>query len=149
VDFSQRRRVEFSPRTTSQSGSTDQRTGTTPGVRNLRKPRHAHLVDAIMRLDAEISPSEREALTAWIKDEYAREIGDIPLGFVAECHLGPPFVDHRLDLFQSIVDHFAATDAMPEPFARARMLVRSGAYAYVEVFASGELKAVFVDGSVA
>jgi hypothetical protein len=121
----------------------------TPGVRNIRKLRHSGFFEAVMRLDTQIGPAQREALARWIQEEYAREIGDIPIGFVAECHLGPPYVDHRLDLFHSIVDHYSASDAMPEPFAAARMLVRSGAYAFVEVFASGEMHAVFPDGSVA
>jgi hypothetical protein len=37
---------------------------------------------------------------------------------------------------------------MPEPFAQARMLVRTGAYAFVEVYASGELHPVRQDGTV-
>jgi len=31
---------------------------------------------------------------------------------------------------------------MPEPFTRARMLARTGAYAFVEVYASGDLRPV-------
>ncbi len=100
------------------------------------------------RLDVEIDPAARAELAGWIRDEYERELGDVPLGFLAECFLGPPFVDHILNLVHAITEHFGPADAMPEPFAAGRMLVRSGAYAFVEVYASGELRPVLADGSV-
>lgn len=145
MDFGQRRRIDtgtaFNPdlRARSMSGQP---------VRNRRKPRHAGLLEAVHRLDVALDPAAREELARWIRSEYETELGDVPVGFVAECFLGPPYVDHRLDLFQSIVDHFAPADVMPEPFAQARMLVRTGAYAYVEVYASGELHPVRSDGTV-
>jgi hypothetical protein len=116
--------------------------------RNLRKPRHSGIFEAIHRLDAPLDPTARAALARWIRDEYDTEFGDVPVGFVAQCYLGRPLVDHRLYLFQSIVEHYAAADPMPEPFAQARMLVRTHAYDFVEVYVDGELRPVFPDGSV-
>ncbi|GIF05194.1 hypothetical protein [Actinoplanes siamensis] len=121
----------------------------TPVRRQLRKPRHAGLVEAVHRLDAGLDTATRAQLDGWIRAEYESEFGDVPLGMFALCHLGPPYIDHRLDLFQSIVEHYAPADPVPEPFARARMLVRTGAYDFVEVYASGELRPVLHDGSVA
>ncbi|WP_236642582.1 hypothetical protein [Actinoplanes utahensis] len=119
-----------------------------PAVRRSRGPRHAGLFEAVRRLDAGLDAATRAQLAEWIRAEYANEFGDVPLGMFAVCHLGPPFVDHRLDLWQSIVEHYAPADTVPEPFARARMMVRSGAYEFVEVYASGELKPVLKDGTV-
>jgi len=117
-------------------------------VRDARRPRHAALLDAVQRIDAEISPAARDELARWVRDEYQSEFADIPLGFVAQCHLGPPYVDHVLDLLHTIVEHYAPADPMPEPFASARMLVRSGAYAYVEIYGSGAIRPVLPDGTV-
>lgn len=153
MEFGQRRRVELNTGQDPRIGLGPVRgqrlgTGSSGRLRDRRKPRQAGLFAAMHRLDMALDPAARAELTRWVRDEYDTQFGDVPLGFVAVCHLGPPYVDHRLDLFRSIVDHFGPADAMPEPFARARMLVRTGAYEYVEVYASGELQAVRPDGSV-
>lgn len=64
------------------------------------------------------------------------------------CFLGAPYIDHQLDLTHRIVAHYTLADRLPDPFGPARMLVRSGAYAYVEVYAGGMLVPVLEDGSV-
>ena len=147
MDFSQRRRVENRRDAPTVDVSRDQHL-LRPPQRATRKPRHAGIFEAVHRLDGNLDAATRAELARWIRDEYASEFGDIPLGFVATCHLGPPFVDHRLDLFQSILDHYAPADIMPDPYAKARMLVRTGAYAFIEVYASGDLRPVMADGSV-
>jgi hypothetical protein len=113
----------------------------------IERPRHAGLFEAIHRLDMDIAAAERQQLAEWIREEYERELGDFPLGFVAMCHLGPPFIDHRLDLMHSIVDHYAPSQGMPDPFQQARMLVRTGAYEFIEIYASGQLIPVRSDGT--
>lgn len=148
MDSSFRRRVEL-PNSNLNLDRTQQPAATPqPLVRDSRRPRHADLLQAVHRLDAEISQTTREDLARWIREEYHKEFGDIPLGFVAKCHLGPPYVDHILDLFGTIVEHYAPADTMPDPFGRARMLVRSGAYAYVEIYGSGDIRPVLPDGTV-
>ncbi|MEN3608651.1 hypothetical protein [Plantactinospora sp. ZYX-F-223] len=117
-------------------------------MRRARKPRHSGLFAAVSRLDTEIDPAARAELARWVREQYETEYGDIPLGFMARCYLGPPYVDHRLDLLHDIVEHFAPADGVPEPFAQARMLARNDAYAFVEVYASGEIRPVFADGTV-
>lgn len=135
--------------TTSQpTGSTRERSLAGPSRRTLRRPRHGGIFEALHRLDAHIDAAARAELARWIRDEYTSEFGDVPLGFVARCHLGPPFIDHRLDLFHSIVDHYAPGDVMPDPYNGARMLARTGGYEFVEVYASGDLRPVLADGSV-
>ena len=44
--------------------------------------------------------------------------------------------------------HFAPAEPMPEPFGAARMLARSGGYAYVEVYGDGLILPVLDDGTV-
>jgi hypothetical protein len=114
----------------------------------LQKARHSGLFEAVHRLDAQIDEASRRELAAWITDQYATEYGDVPLGFLARCHLGPPYVDHRLDLMAQIVEHFQPADAVPTPFDRARPLARLSSYEFIEVYGSGTLVPVRVDGSV-
>jgi hypothetical protein len=147
MEFQQRRRVETRLDSSAQASANDQKLLRTPN-RNARRPRHAGIFEAVHRIDAGLDAATRAGLAKWIRDEYEREFGDVPLGLFAECHLGPPYVDHRLDLWQSILEHYAPADAVPEPYAQARMLVRTGAYDFIEVYASGELKPVLKDGSV-
>jgi hypothetical protein len=121
----------------------------TPGVRTVgQRPRHSGLFEAIRRMDLQIDEAARRELAAWIGEQYARDHGDIPLGFLATCYLGAPYVDHRLDLIHSIVEHFQPADAVPTPFDRARPLARLSSYEFIEVYASGVLVPVRVDGSV-
>lgn len=117
-------------------------------ARERYAPRGEELRDAVRRLDARLDETAFRELTGGIREEYARAFGDIPVGFVAQCHLGPPYVDHRLSLLHEIIDHFSPAEPMPEPFSGARMLVRTGSYAYVEVYASGTLIPVMEDGTV-
>jgi hypothetical protein len=146
MGFSQYRQVGDQNHTNMTQRRSQQTAGSVRG--RVRAPRNIAIVQAVHRLDTEIDQSARADLAGWIREEYHRELGDIPLGFLAQCFLGPPFVDHCLNLLHSIVQHFAPVDVVPEPFAPARMLVRSGAYAFVEVYASGEIRPVLADGSV-
>jgi hypothetical protein len=118
-----------------------------------QRPRHAGLFEATRRLDLDLDATERRQLADWIRAEYQREFNDVPLGFIGVCYLGPPLVDHRLDLLHSIVDHYAPAQVMPDPYQQARMLVRGnahgahGAYEFVEVYANGRLIPVRPDGT--
>jgi hypothetical protein len=146
MEFSQRRRVESRTDATLAAPASDQKLQ--PRHRGARARRHAGIFEAVHRIDAGLDEATRAELSKWIRAEYEREFGDVPLGLFALCHLGPPYIDHRLDLWSSILEHYSPADTVPEPFARARMLVRGGAYDFVEVYASGELKPVLNDGSV-
>ncbi|MFF9123954.1 hypothetical protein ACF09J_11720 [Streptomyces sp. NPDC014889] len=119
-----------------------------PLRRERLAPRPQGLRDAVGRLDAGLDDHARRQLAQSIGEEYRTSYGEIPLGFFARCHLGPPYVDHQLDLFAVIVRHFSPSDTVPDPFSGARMLVRSGGYAYVEVYSGGLLLPVLDDGTV-
>jgi len=66
----------------------------------------------------------------------------------SRCYLGRPFIDHRLDLSFNIVDHYKSGEAVPPPYDAARALAANEAYAYIEVYADGELVPVREDGTV-
>jgi hypothetical protein len=121
---------------------------TPAALRELYGRRGARLLDSVRKLDTGLDERACRALADWIRDEYASAHSDVPLGFVARCYLGPPYVDHQLSLLHVIVRHFAAAEPMPEPFAAARMTARSGGYAYVEVYSDGLILPVLDDGTV-
>lgn len=119
------------------------------GSREFRKNRSGELTNAVARLDAAMDEQTRNQLAEWIAGEYTHEYGGaVPLGFLATCYLGPPYVDHRLSLLETIVEHYGPGDAVPSPFGEARSLVRSGAYLYVEIYSDGQLVPVRPDGTV-
>ncbi|MEU3749800.1 MULTISPECIES: hypothetical protein [Streptomyces] len=128
------------------------RPAATPGgrgtPRELYDRRSDGLRGAVGRLDAGLDDAARGQLADWAREEYAGVHGDVPLGFVARCFLGPPYVDHVLNLFHVIVQHFSPAEQMPEPFAKARMLARSDGYAYIEIYDSGLILPVLTDGTV-
>jgi hypothetical protein len=135
-------------------GSARQRTAAdTPGPGRahpgLYLPRSKELLDAVRhRLDAGLDDQACRSLAEWIREQYTTSYGEVPLGFVARCYLGPPYVDHILNVFGVITRHFAPAEPMPEPFSQALMLARSGGYAYVEVFSDGLILPVLEDGTV-
>jgi hypothetical protein len=120
----------------------------------LRAPRERYrnrgerMREAVNRLDARLDERAVGELLERIRDEYPVECGDVPVGLFSRCRLGPPHVDHRLDLSGGILEHFTSDDIVPAPFSGARMLVRTGGYAFVEVYGSGLLLPVRDDGTV-
>ncbi|HWG28495.1 hypothetical protein [Actinospica sp.] len=117
-------------------------------IRELRRPRGAVLLDAVRRLDAGLDEQACRALAEQISAQYAKDFGGgVPIGLLATCYLGAPYVDHRLNLIELIVEHYTPGSAVPDPYAAARPLVRSGAYAYVEVYSDGLIVPVLPDGS--
>lgn len=135
-------------------GAQQQRTGAgAPGAGRVRaglyRPRSTELLDAMRRrIDAGLDDQACRALADWVREQYTASYGEVPLGFVSICHLGPPYVDHILNVFGVITRHFAPAEPMPEPFSGARMLARSGGYAFVEVFSDGLILPVLEDGTV-
>jgi len=119
-----------------------------PLRRERLTPRPQALREAVARLDAGLDENARRQLAEWIGQEYQASYGEIPLGLFARCYLGPPYVDHQLNLFEVILRHFTPGDQVPAPFADARTLVRSGGYAFVEVYTGGLLLPVLDDGTV-
>lgn len=120
-----------------------------PTLRDTRKrrPRHTGIFQAVQSLDTQLDEATRREVARWIGEQYVTEYGSALLGMVGVCYLGPPYADHRLDLLGGIIDHFAASEPMPAPYEAARMLARSGAYAFVEVHSDGRIVPVADDGT--
>lgn len=110
--------------------------------------RSGELLEAVSRLDAGLDETARRQLAEWIREQYEVQHHSAPIGYVAKCWLGPPYVDHVLDLSGAILTHYAPGDVMPPPFADARMLARNGSYACVEVYSDGLVLPVLANGSV-
>lgn len=110
-------------------------------------PRSAELVAAVTRLDIHTDERLRLEVMAWISQAYEDRAGGPLLGLFSRCYLGPPYVDHVMDTGGSILQHFAPSEPVPTGFEPARPLVRSGAYAYVEVYLDGQIVPVREDGS--
>lgn len=117
-------------------------------VEKIRAPRHAGLFEAIQRLDTQMDQQARRELLDWVQAEYEQNFGRVPIGMVAACYLGAPFVDHMLDLTGNILEHYAAAQSMPAPFAKARSLARHKAFAFIEVYSDGSLMPVSHNGAV-
>jgi hypothetical protein len=111
---------------------------------NRRRARSGELVE---RLDLATDPTARAEIMDWITREYAERQGGELIGLFARCHLGPPYVDHRMTLAGAIIEHFAPWDRIPAPYDGARGLARSSAYAYIEVYADGQVIPVRQDGT--
>ncbi|MFF7387876.1 hypothetical protein ACFZAE_05350 [Streptomyces scabiei] len=116
--------------------------------RQLFATRTPELLGRLRRLDAAVDDASVRDIASWLHEQYVSRGAPVPVGFVAPCLLGSPYVDHRLGLDGRILGHCAAHDEMPPPFDAARMLARSGAYAFVEVYADGLVLPVLPDGSV-
>lgn len=116
--------------------------------RRRREPRSGELLQAVRNLDLTQDAAYRAELTEWIDNAYTERMGGVLLGLFARCHLGPPYVDHRLTVVGHILEHYRPTDIVPPPFDAARTLAQSPVYEYVEVYSDGDIIPVLADGSV-
>ena len=114
-----------------------------------RRPRSAELVQAVLNLDMTQDAAYRAELIDWIEAAYAERMGGVLLGLFARCYLGAPYVDHRLTIVGRILEHYSAGDEVPTPFDGARVLARSSAYAYIEIYSDGEVVPIAADGTPA
>ncbi|MDZ4233031.1 hypothetical protein CEY15_08440 [Dietzia natronolimnaea] len=110
-------------------------------------PRSADLVASVAQLDVHTDAQLRLEIMGWIQQAYDDRAGGPLLGLFSRCYLGPPYVDHVLDTSGRILQHFAPSEPVPTGFEPARPLVRSGAYAYIEVYLDGQVIPVREDGT--
>jgi hypothetical protein len=108
--------------------------------------RSPQLLEALARLDTRTSATARRELMEWVKDEYAARGGGELIGLMAKCYLGPPYVDHTLDLSGLIIEHYSPRDPVPDGLDSARPVAQSGAYLYIEVYSDGMIVPVREDG---
>jgi hypothetical protein len=118
-----------------------------------RHRRSPELVRRISQLDVQTDPNAFFEVLAELSDKY----GEI-LGLFSRCYLGDGYIDHRLDTepggWQAnsgdqafdILEHYRASDVVPDPFSAARTLAAHSAYAYIEVYDGGRLVPIYSNG---
>nr|WP_313777370.1 hypothetical protein [Mycobacterium sp.] len=123
-----------------------------PGIDNFAlanrlKPRRAELLQVLTQVDASVDQVAQVQIMQWIREEYEARQGGQVIGMFGKCYLGPPFVDHKLDLFGSILQHYSPADDPGYPYSQARGLVRSGSYAFIEIYSDGKIVPILPDGT--
>lgn len=118
-------------------------------TRRRRQVRDTDLLEAVKRLDAEPSLEAQLKLLKWLQQEYDARGGGPLLGLFSRCYLGPPYVDHMLNLMGQICEHYSLSESPQGPYLAARALAKNPAYAYVEVYADGVVIPVRTDGTSA
>lgn len=116
-------------------------------LHNRMEPRSARLCTAAQQIDTCVDEVARAEIMTTLRDEYDKRQGGTLLGLFATCHLGPPYVDHKLSVFGDILEHYSPAEDPGYPFNQARGLVRSGAYAFVEIYSDGAIVPVRPDGT--
>ena len=120
----------------------------TPYERSRRSlPRSAQIMEAVRNLDMTQDAAYRANLISWIEQAYIDRMGGLLVGLFARCHLGEPYIDHRMTVAGRIVEHYTPSDTVPDLYREARALARSPVYAYIEVYGDGELVPVLEDGT--
>lgn len=124
---------------------------TSEHARQRRRSRRAQeLVEAVSQLDAATDPATLRDLAAWVDSRYRESDCGQLVGLFARCYLGPPFVDHQLDLTASLItEHYRPEDTVPPAFATCRSLAQSAAYDYIEIYSDGQIVPIRPDGSPA
>lgn len=117
-------------------------------MRNRQKKRPKELVEAVARLDTTVDARAQKELIDFIGSIYEAQDLGLLVGLFAQCFLGPPYVDHQMNMAGDILVHYAPYDSVPPMFEGARPLARSGAYAYIEVYDDGTLIPVRGTGTV-
>jgi hypothetical protein len=123
-------------------------TTTSTERKNRKKQRSADLIEAVRQIDVQADPAMKQAIMDWVQAEYDSRGGGILVGLFSKCYLGHPYVDHKMDIAGTIIEHYRLDQNVPPPFAGARSLAASGAYAFIEVYADGEVIPVRNDGTV-
>lgn len=114
---------------------------------NRQKSRSMDLLNAVRQLDTVADPTVYHQIMQWIRADYEARQGGTIMGLFAQCYLGAPYVDHRLDLTGAICEHFVPGDPVPMPYAQARGLAQSGAYAHIELYSDGAMVPILPDGT--
>jgi hypothetical protein len=110
------------------------------------KRRSRELLIAVGSLDTSLDPRANAEIMKLIRDEYDARQGGALIGLFGRCYLGPPYVDHKLDIYGNISQHYTASDTVELPYSNARALVRNDAYAFVELYSDGSIVPVRDDG---
>jgi hypothetical protein len=107
-------------------------------ARLLRKPRSAHYMDTMKKLDVGghvHNKAQTDDIINALRAEFPEiEMEGILLGVVAKCYLGDTYEVHSYDASGGIIKHFRQREAMPGGLEKARSLAAGGHYEFVEVY---------------
>lgn len=107
--------------------------------RNRSRRRTGELVAAIAKLDAATDPQARKELADFVSSIYEEQAIGHPIALFSTCYLGHPYLDHVMSLDGGILTHFTRTERLDPQYEPARALARSGAYAFIELYADGSI----------
>jgi hypothetical protein len=122
-----------------------------PAIRSARAlKRSADMLEALHQIDVATSPQAVAEIAAWLDEVYAARRGGDLVGVLGHCYLGHPYIDHALSMSgEHILEHYTPGDAVPSIYQSARSLAVSDAYAYIEIYADGQIIPVRPDGTPA
>lgn len=121
-----------------------------PSPLELQARRRQHTPDVVAAarsIDAAPTPQAQVEVRKWLQEVYeARGSGPL-IGLFGHCYLGGPYIDHVIGLDGVIVEHYTPLQAVPAPYVSARPFAVSEAYAYIEIYADGQIIPVRPDGT--
>jgi hypothetical protein len=121
-------------------------------TRILNRKRSDQYVKSMTSLDAGGHVSNVESVKRIIDAIQAEfpeiTIDNFPIGIVARCYLGAPYEVHTLDLTGGIIEHYEVFKLLPIDLEKARSLSLHPQYAFVEVYRSGEMRAIEQNGNI-
>jgi len=109
--------------------------------------RDQEILQTLTRVDVQVDQVAKVNVMQWIREEYDQKYGGMLLGMFSRCYLGPPFVDHKLDMQGHILEHYSPNDDPGYPYSKARGLARSGSYAFIEIYSDGQIVPILPDGT--
>lgn len=116
-------------------------------LRNRETARSQQILEAVRHLDMTHDDAYRQELINWLQQAYNERMGGILVGIFGRCYLGSPYIDHRMSITGQIIEHYTHEQTPPEPYARARPLVLSGKYEFVEIYSDGQVIPIRSDGT--
>ncbi|GAA2959970.1 hypothetical protein [Microbacterium schleiferi] len=111
-----------------------------------RSMRSADIVASMKILDSAPNELAAQEIAEWLNGEFESRGGGALLGLFGHCYLGHPYADHLMTLDGSIIRHFTHAEPVPSGFEPARSLAVTDAYAYIEIYADGQIIPVRPDG---
>lgn len=94
-------------------------------------------MQSVKQIDTSTDEASCAAVLKNLEDAYIERMGGELIALFSRCYLGDPYLDHKLNLLGKIVEHYPASQPLTGSYEKARNLISSGAYAYVEIYADG------------
>lgn len=116
-------------------------------LRARKTRRSEKILAAIHGVDSAPTPQAQAEIQKWLQDVYDARGGGPLVGLFSHCYLGGAYVDHALNFAGEILAHYTRADVVPAMYAAARPFAASDVYAYIEIYADGQVIPIREDGS--